>query len=105
MAKITMDGVEYEVSDGLSVVQASAEVGITVPHYCYHPSLTSPANCRMCLIELTPPGAPGPIRQLATGCSTRVADGMVINHNTPTVQAARASSLESLLAHHPLECP
>ncbi len=105
MAKITMDGVEYEVSDGLTVVQASAEVGITVPHYCYHPELPAPANCRMCLIELTPPGAPGPIRQLATGCSTRVADGMVINHDTPQVKAGRALSLEALLAHHPLDCP
>ena len=105
MAKITMDGMEYEVSDGLTVVQASAEVGITVPHYCYHPTLPAPANCRMCLVELTLPGAPGPLRQLATGCSTRVADGMVVNHETPTVQAARASSLESLLAHHPLDCP
>lgn len=105
MANITMDGVEYEVTDGLTVVQASAEVGITVPHYCYHPSLRAPANCRMCLIELTPPGAPGPIRQLATGCSTRVADGMVINHETAAVKAGRAMSLEALLAHHPLDCP
>lgn len=105
MAKITMDGKEYVVSDGLSVVQAAAEVGVVIPHYCYHPALRAPANCRMCLIELTPPGAPGPLRQLATACTTSVADGMVIRNDTPRVKAARAATLEFLLVHHPLDCP
>ncbi|MDE0021004.1 MAG: molybdopterin-dependent oxidoreductase [Candidatus Poribacteria bacterium] len=105
MAKIIMDGQEYEVSDGISVVQAAAEVGVTIPHYCYHPSLGAPANCRMCLIELTPPGAPGPIRQLTTACTTRVGDGMEISNSAPRVKQARATTLQFLLAHHPLDCP
>jgi NADH-quinone oxidoreductase subunit G len=105
MAKITMDGKEYVVSDGISVVQAAAEVGVVIPHYCYHPALRAPANCRMCLIELTPPGAPGPLRQLATACTTRVSDGMVIGNLNPRVKAARAATLEFLLVHHPLDCP
>jgi NADH-quinone oxidoreductase subunit G len=105
MATITIDGTQYTVSDGLTVVQAAAEVGITIPHYCYHPALHAPANCRMCLIELQPPGAPGPLRQLATACTTRVADGMVVTNNSPRVRAARATTLEFLLAHHPLDCP
>ena len=100
-----MDEREYEVSDGQTVVQAAAEVGVTIPHYCYHPSLGAPANCRMCLIELTPPGAPGPIRQLTTACTTRVGDGMVISNEAPRVKQARAATLQFLLAHHPLDCP
>lgn len=105
MTKITIDGREYEVSDGLSAVQAAAEVGVLIPHYCYHPALPAPANCRMCLIELTPPGAPGPLRQLATACTTRVADGMVITTNSPRVKRGREMTLEFLLIHHPLDCP
>ncbi|MBM3216265.1 2Fe-2S iron-sulfur cluster binding domain-containing protein [Candidatus Poribacteria bacterium] len=105
MAKITIDGKEYTVSDGITVVQAAAEVGITIPHYCYHPALRAPGNCRMCLIELTLPGRPGPERQLAIGCGTRVADGMVVSNTAPRVKAARAMTLEFLLIHHPLDCP
>ena len=51
MAFIKLDDLEVEVEDGTNVVEAAREHGIEVPHYCYHPGLSSPANCRMCLVE------------------------------------------------------
>ena len=51
MALIKLNDLEVEVPDGINVVEAARMHGIEVPHYCYHPGLSSPANCRMCLVE------------------------------------------------------
>jgi len=33
------------------LIEACAQAGKFVPRYCYHAKLSSPGNCRMCLIE------------------------------------------------------
>ena len=48
----TINGVEITVPKGTRMIDAAARVGIDVPHYCYHPSLSAPAQCRMCLVEV-----------------------------------------------------
>ena len=40
MGKVTIDGIEVEVQDGINVIEAAKVAGIHVPHFCYHPSLT-----------------------------------------------------------------
>jgi len=52
MAKITIDGKTVEVKDGLTILQAAQEIGIDIPHFCYHPALSIAGNCRMCLVEV-----------------------------------------------------
>ena len=34
MLKLTIDGKEIEVADGLNLIQAADQVGIEIPHYC-----------------------------------------------------------------------
>src|ERR1044071_4800046 len=50
--KITVDGREIVTEKGKTVIQAAADAGIDIPHYCYHPKLTIAGNCRMCLVEI-----------------------------------------------------
>jgi NADH-quinone oxidoreductase subunit G len=99
MPKITIDGIECEVADGLNVIEAAKTIGIHIPHFCYHPALSLVGQCRMCLIELDP------IPKLQTACSTFVKDGMVIRTNTEKVIKARKAIMEFLLINHPLDCP
>lgn len=99
MGKVTIDGIEVEVQDGINVIEAAKVAGIHVPHYCYHPSLTVVAQCRMCLVEVE--GMP----KLQTGCSTTVKDGMKIHVYNDKVSKARAGQEEFLLVNHPLDCP
>ncbi len=40
------------VPAGTMIIEAAKHAGVLVPHYCYHPSLPSPAVCRMCLVEV-----------------------------------------------------
>jgi NADH-quinone oxidoreductase subunit G len=100
MAKIKINDAEYDARDGLTVLQALEEFGITVPRFCYHERLQIAGNCRMCLVEI----APGPPKPQAS-CAINVADGMTIKTNTEMVKNAREGVMEFLLANHPLDCP
>ena len=120
MAFIKLNDLELEVEDGMNIIQVAQQVGIEVPHYCFHSGLSRPANCRMCLVEphefFPPAGKIVPARQLATGCTTTVRtapedrklDGkydFIVRTDSPRVKQARENILEFLLIHHPLDCP
>ncbi len=99
MPKITIDGKTIEVAKGATVLEAAAALGVYIPRYCYHPSLSVSGNCRMCLVEVEK--SP----KLLTACSTEAADGMIVRTATDKVKAARRDVLEYLLINHPLDCP
>ena len=99
MPTLEIDGQEVTVEDGLNVIQAAEQVGIEVPHYCYHPGLSISGNCRMCLVEIEN------IPKLQIGCNTRVADGMVVKTTSERAKHAQAAVLEFLLINHPIDCP
>ena len=52
MPKLTVDGIEVEVEDGATVLQACEEAGAEIPRFCYHERLSIAGNCRMCLVEM-----------------------------------------------------
>jgi NADH-quinone oxidoreductase subunit G len=99
MAKVTVDGIEVEVPNGASVLQACEAAGKEIPRFCYHERLSVAGNCRMCLVEVEK--APKPI----ASCSYPVADGMKVLTDTPMVRNGRRGVMEFLLINHPLDCP
>lgn len=99
MPKLKIDGVEVEVEDGFSVLQACELTGVEIPRFCYHDKLSVPANCRMCLVEQV--GAPKPI----ASCAIKAAEGMDIKTKSDMVHKARKGVMEFLLINHPLDCP
>jgi NADH-quinone oxidoreductase subunit G len=111
MAKVTIDGIEKEVPDGTTILQAARMIGpeVTPPAMCYYTKLkTSGGYCRTCLVEVTKGSEkdPRPMPKLVASCRTNVMDGMVVtNELSPRVQEARAGIVEMLLINHPLDCP
>ena len=99
MAKVTVDGIEVEVPNGASVLQACEAAGKEIPRFCYHERLSVAGNCRMCLVEVEK--APKPV----ASCAFPVADGMRVFTDTPVVRNARRGVMEFLLINHPLDCP
>jgi NADH-quinone oxidoreductase chain G len=97
--KLTIDGVPVTVPKGTLVIEAARQMGVMIPHFCYHPKLKPDANCRMCLVEIER------MPKLQTSCSTPVAEGMVVRTATTVVNDAHRSVLEFILANHPLDCP
>jgi len=98
--KITIDGAEYEVEQGKTVLQAALDNGVFIPHYCYHPHLSIDGNCRMCLVDIKP-GPP----KLSIACNTVVQDGMEIDTKNEKVEEARRAVMEFILKNHPIDCP
>jgi NADH-quinone oxidoreductase subunit G len=100
MPKVTVDGVELEVPQGATVLQACELAGKEIPRFCYHERLSIAGNCRMCLVEV----APGPPKPQAS-CALPAADGQAIRTDTAMVKKAREGVMEFLLINHPLDCP
>jgi NADH-quinone oxidoreductase subunit G len=99
LVNVTIDGAPVSVPKGTMIIEAAKQAGILVPHYCYHPSLPSPAVCRMCLVEVEK--AP----KLMPACVTQVAEGQVVHVDSEKAKKAREGVLELLLINHPLDCP
>lgn len=99
MIKLEINGLEFFVKNTLSVLEACKYVGITIPRFCYHETLSVAGNCRMCLVEIS--NSPKPV----ASCALPVLNNMKVFVNTPLVQKARENVLETLLLNHPLDCP
>ncbi|HCA78888.1 MAG TPA: NADH-quinone oxidoreductase subunit G [Bacteroidetes bacterium] len=99
MAKITIDGKEFDVDPKLTVIQAAEQNGIEIPHFCWHSKLSVSGNCRMCLVEVEK------MPKLAISCATQVTEGMVVKTQSDRVLQARKAVMEFLLINHPLDCP
>ncbi len=99
---ITVDGKEIGCEPGELLIEVAKRAGIYIPYFCYHPRMDPVGACRMCLINLQP-GPPKP----QTACTTRVADGMVVETQfvNTEVREAQQGVLEFLLINHPLDCP
>ena len=99
MITVTVDGVEVEVEEGSTVLQACEAAGKEVPRFCYHERLSIAGNCRMCLVEME--RAPKPV----ASCAMPAGPGMVIKTDTEVVKKAREGVMEFMLINHPLDCP
>jgi len=84
------------------LIEYCETVGINIPHYCYHKSLSISGNCRMCLVELK--NSPKPIVSCAMSAKSCLNNSEVFT-NSPLVKKARENVLEFLLLNHPLDCP
>ena len=82
-----------------NIIDYLENIGILIPHYCYHQNLSVSGNCRMCLIELK--NSPKPL----VSCAMTVTNKMELYTDSPLVKKARENVLEFLLLNHPLDCP
>src|SRR6186713_590264 len=111
MAKVTIDGIEIEVPDGTTILNAARQIGgdLVPPAMCYYSTLKDTGGkCRVCLVKVTQGSAKDtrPIPKLVASCRTPVMDGMVVqNITSPEVLEARKGVVEFLLINHPLDCP
>ncbi|MBP7184492.1 MAG: (2Fe-2S)-binding protein [Saprospiraceae bacterium] len=126
MAIVTIDGIEMEVPDGTTILNAARMIGgdIVPPAMCYYTPLKgSGGKCRTCLVRAGMPAFDPATKQpiidevtgkqkinfmpkLVASCSTPVSNGMVIENITnPLVVETRKAVVEFLLINHPLDCP
>lgn len=121
MVNVQIDGVWHQFPKGTRMIEACQGVKRSVPHYCYHPKLTAPGNCRMCLVQMGMPPRPAPgqepvrdeqgyepigwMPRPVIACANTVAEGMGIRTGGELVEKCREGVMEFLLINHPLDCP
>jgi NADH-quinone oxidoreductase subunit G len=94
-----VDGQTLTAPAGTLLIDACKSAGIEIPAFCYYPGLSLQAACRMCVVRIEKQP------KLATACTTTVAEGMVVQTETPEIAQARKATLQMLLGNHPLDCP
>jgi NADH-quinone oxidoreductase subunit G len=125
MPTFKLDGTTIPFTPGETIIKAAWRQGIEIPHYCWHPGLSSPANCRMCLVEIVPPANQRAITldilewdaalgdyvakkkpKLQPSCQMAAVEGQEILADTSEhVREARKGVQEFLLLNHPVDCP
>ncbi len=111
MATIIINGQEHTIPEGekLNAIQMASRAGVEIPYYCWHPSLSVVANCRMCEIEVgTKDPNTGEIKmlpKLVPGCQTPAKDLTVLVTDSEKVKEHQRMIMEYLLINHPLDCP
>lgn len=121
MVNVQIDGHWIQVPRGTRMIEAAKLASKEIPHYCYHPKLSSPGNCRMCLVQMgmPPRHAPGEVPvygedgfqeiswmpRPVIACANTVSENMGIRTTGELVEKTREGVMEFLLINHPLDCP
>lgn len=125
MPSFKLDGREIPFEPGETIIKAAHRQGIEIPHYCWHPGLSAPANCRMCLVEIKPAEGQRPLMldilewdatqqkyvnarkpKLQPACQMQATEGQeVLSETSKHVLQARSDVQERLLLNHPVDCP
>ncbi len=109
MPTITIDGKQFEFEQGQTILDVAHDNGMSIPHYCYHPSLSVVASCRICLAEVWAPNPRNdnklePMPKLLPTCQEPAGDGQVVYTDSPKAIANQKAVMEMFLNHHPIDC-
>ena len=98
MVNIKINGLPYQVEEGMTILEAAKSVGINIPTLCYLKDINAIGACRICVVEVK--GA----KTLVTACVYPVNEGMEITTNSARVMDSRRRNLELLLSTHEKKC-
>lgn len=98
LVKLNIDGVDLEVEEGTTILEAAKKVNIDIPTLCFLKEINEIGDCRICVVEVEGK------RGFATSCIQKVEEGMIVHTNTPKVIEARRTVLDLILSNHDREC-
>ena len=99
MVNIKIEGVSYQVEEGLTILEAAKKCGYEIPSLCaFNHGECNTGSCRVCLVEVK--GARG----LVASCVYPVNEGMEVIISSPRAVEARRASVELLLSNHNINC-
>ncbi len=98
MPKVNIDGIDVEVPENTTVLEAAKKAHIHIPTLCSYEGISNVGACRLCTVEVEG------MRNLPTSCTLPVRDGMKIYSNTAKVRDARRAIMQLILSEHPADC-
>ena len=94
MIPITINGKQYSVTEGKTLLRVAQELGISIPSLCDHPDLTPHGGCRLCDVEVKG------LRNPVAACTLPVSANMEVLTETEELNEARKLILELLLVNY-----
>ncbi len=101
MVNIKINGVDYAVEEGTTILEACRMNGIRIPTLCWLKEINAIGACRICVVEMT--GA----RSLVASCVYPISkfdEGKNILTHSPAVLESRKTTLQLLLSNHNKKC-
>jgi NADH-quinone oxidoreductase subunit G len=96
---LSINNQSISVPAGSTIMEAAQKLGVSVPHFCWHPGLSIAGVCRFCMVKVE--GMP----KLQIACNTPATEGMKVDTVSADVKDAHKWALEFHLINHPLDCP
>jgi len=96
--KARINGLDVEVPEGTSILDAARSVQIKIPTLCKHPDLLPTSACGLCIVKI------GGSNKMPRACATAVQEGMKITTHDPELTDVRCSTLELIISNHPNAC-
>lgn len=98
MIGVTIDGNEFKVPMGTTILDAARQLGIHIPTLCHHDDLCVAGVCRVCVVEVEGQ------RTLQASCAYPITQPITVKTHTRKVRQARRHILDLLLSEHYGEC-
>ena len=104
MARVNIDGKDYDLPAGQNLLHACLSEQLDLPYFCWHPAMGAVGSCRLCAIidyadEADQRG------KLQMACTMPVRDGMRVSIAAPFAADFRKQVIEWLMENHPHDCP
>lgn len=96
--KAKINGVDIEVREGTTILEAAHKINIDIPTLCKHPDLESTASCGICVVKVKGSG------KMLRACCTPIENNMDIVTHDAHLQEIRRSVIELILSNHPNDC-
>ena len=101
MVSVKIDGIEVEVEEGVTILDAARKIGVNIPTLCKHPDVKATAACGICVVKMV--GSPKMLRSCTTPI-TKFENGKEFVTRDPEIVQVRRTVIEMILSDHPNEC-
>ena len=97
MITLTINGLEVQVEEGMTLLEVAKFYGFPVPTLCWMEGLSPYGACRLCVVEV----GEGQRAKLVTSCTYPAEEGLIVRTASSRVVKARKMILSLLLASCP----
>ncbi|TDO92131.1 NAD(P)-dependent iron-only hydrogenase catalytic subunit [Halanaerobium saccharolyticum] len=98
MLRAEIDGLNIELEEKMSILDAAKKANINIPTLCYEDGLSIYGGCRLCVVEIEGEDL------LKPACATKIEAGMKIKTHSKKVRDLRKNLFELIIATHNIDC-
>ena len=94
---VQIDGKEVKATEGMTVLEAAQEAGISIPTLCHHEKLEPSGACRLCIVQVQV----GNWSKHVVSCVYTVEENLIVTTRSEKIDKIRKMILELQLCHAP----